>query len=1096
MKKTTQRVFLSLVFSFCLVVMAMAQERKSFSGVVKDDAGNPLQGITVQVKGTKTYATTDANGGFTIATTSASPKLVFTGIAFTPVELDGSESMMVALQSKKNELNEVVVTGFGAKKSTRNLTYAIQEVKGSEVARAGQVNVVNSLQGKVAGVMVNQGAGGPSSSSRIRIRGNASLSGNTMPLVVIDGVLIQPGATGADSWGDARDFGNQMKNLNPDDYESVTVLKGSAASALYGSQALNGVLLITTKKGRARPGLGVTLNQTNTWEQVWRLPAYQNEFGGGINPYFAKAADGSDLIPNDANAPYRSFGPRMDGRIVTDADGIKRPYSPNDPSSLFRTGTINNTNVAVEGGSDKTTFRFSYTNTSNKAIQPTNEFSRNNFNLRATQKIGKFVNMDASFAYAMSNSQNPLQQGGNSNPLFRFGFSNARNLPLDYVLNNYLSPNGGSNVVQPYLRGANIGPLWQMYQVRVNQKEDQILANVDLTAQITPWLTALVRTNLNSLNVQRENKTPGDGVNFGVGPNFQGSYSLFQSNSKDARIQGLLTATRNIGEDFQYNVTVGGETQRGLGGRQQSSNTNGGLRIPRVYNLANSINAATTSAGVFPQSRLDAVYGYGDITWKDMLTINASLRNDWTSTLTYPDGSGDFSYLYPSVGVSWVFTEMLQKKNKANWLTFGKLRASLGYTGAGAGIFATTFGNYSLLGNPLLPNGTAFPQYGWPNYGLGNLALQPLRTREWEFGADLRMFDNRLRLDVAYYKKNTFNQVLNLGAPSESGISSRQINAGNIQNQGIEAVLTGVIVRKKDFEYSTTFNFTLNRNKIIELYPGVSQVDLDYAFGADVISVARVGKDYGTIITNYAYATNDKGQRVLNGAGAFIRSGSYGQGFKEIGTMMENFLLSNIHEVRYKNFTLFAQLDSKFGGMMASATHQYGSQFGSWESTLRGRTLATGGVSWTDATGVVREDGIIPDGVFGRGVVINGQNMEGVSYADAVKSGLVRPLPAWQHYENLASWGTGIREYSIFENSWVAVREISVGYELPKALANKVYMQRLRLNFIGRNLFYLYNTTPDDINPESIFSSRAGAFAEYGGMPWVRQFAISLSAGF
>jgi len=212
--------------------------------------------------------------------------------------------------------------------------------------------------------------------------------------------------------------------------------------------------------------------------------------------------------------------------------------------------------------------------------------------------------------------------------------------------------------------------------------------------------------------------------------------------------------------------------------------------------------------------------------------------------------------------------------------------------------------------------------------------------------------------------------------------------------------------------------------------------------------------------------------------------------------MMENFLLSNLHEVRYKNFTLFAQLDSKFGGMMASATHQYGSQFGSWKSTLKGRTLATGGVSWTDATGVVREDGIIPDGVFGRGVVINGQNMEGISYADAVKSGLAKPLPAWQHYENLASWGTGIREYSIFENSWVAVREISVGYELPKALANKVYMQRLRLSFTGRNLFYLYNTTPDDINPESIFSSRAGSFAEYGGMPWVRQFAISLNAGF
>lgn len=1095
MKKTKQSFALLLMFLLC-VVFATAQQRKTFSGTVRDDAGNPVSGVTVQIKGTKSYAVTDANGMFSIGSTAASPKLVFSGVSFTTIEADASESMNITMETKKNELNEVVVTGFGARKSTRNLTYAIQEVKGSEVARAGQVNLVNSIQGKVAGVMVNQGAGGPSSSSRIRIRGNASLSGNTMPLVVIDGILMQPGVSGADSWGDARDFGNQMKNLNPDDYESITVLKGTAASALYGSQALNGVLLITTKKGRSRPGLGVSVAQTNTWEQVWRLPAFQNEFGGGINPYFSKAPDGSDALLNDGFTPFFSFGPRLDGRIVTDIDGVKRPFVANDPSMLFRTGKINNTNVAVEGGNSNTTFRFSYTKTKNEAIQPTNEFNRDNFNLRASQKLGKSITMDASIAMAMSNSQNPLLQGGNSNPLFRFAFSNTRNLPLEYVLNNYLSPNGGSNIVQPYLRGAVIGPLWQLYQVRIEQKETQVLANLDMNIQITPWLNALVRTNMNSLAVQRENRTPGDGINFGVGPNSQGSYSLFQSNSRDARIQALLTANRKIGEDFNYSVTLGGETQRGLGGRQQSSNTNGGLRIPRVYAIANSINAASTSAGVFPQSRLDAAYAYGDITWKDMITLNASVRSDWTSTLTYPDGSGDYQYFYPSVGASWAFSELLANKNKASWLNFGKLRASLGYTGAGTGIFATTSGNYSLLGNPQILNGSVFPQYGFAGYGLGNLNLRPQRAREWEVGVDLRMLDNRIRLDMAYYKKNTFNQVLGLGAPAESGVSSRQVNAGNIQNQGIEAVLSATIVKKKNFEYTTTFNFTRNRNKVLSLIDGVDQVTLDLAFGQDVQSVARAGKDYGTIITNFAYATNDKGQRVLNANGAFIRSGSYGQGFKEVGTMMENFLLSNIQEFRYKNWSLFTQLDGKFGGMMASATHQYGSQYGSFKSTLFGRTKEYGGVAWTDAQGNQRNDGVIPDGVFGRGVVINGQNVEGMSYAEAVQKGLKQPIPVWEHYNNIASWGTGIREYSIFENSWVAVREVSLGYDLPKSFANKIKMQRLRVNLIGRNLFYLYNTTPDHINPESVFASRAGAFAEYGGMPWVRQIALSINAGF
>ncbi|TAD91306.1 MAG: SusC/RagA family TonB-linked outer membrane protein [Bacteroidetes bacterium] len=1076
-------------------MLAMAQQKKTFSGIVRDDAGNPLPGITVQVKGTKVFGVTDVNGAYSLSSVTASPKLIFTGVGFATQEIDPATTTNVAMVVKANELNEVVVTGFGQRKATRNLTYAVQEVKGEEIARAGQVNIVNSLQGKVAGVMINQGAGGPSSSSRIRIRGNASLSGNTMPLVVIDGILLQPGATGADSWGDARDFGNQMKNLSPDDYESLTVLKGSAASALYGSQAINGVILITTKKGKERPGLGVSLNQTNTIEQVWRLPALQNQFGAGIAPFFGKDAQGNDALILDGSSQFYSFGPRMDGRTVTDFDGLRRPFVGNDLTSLFRTGRINNTNVAIEGGSDKTTFRFSYTNTTNEAIQPTNKFTRNNFNLRASQKVGKFITMDASIAYATSNSVNPLLQGGNSNPIFRFAFSNVRNLPIDYVLANYLSPNGGSNIVQPYLRGPNIGPLWQLYQVRVNQREDQLLANLDITAKIRPWLTALVRSNVNALNVQRENRTPGDGVNFGVGPNFQGSYSLFQSNGRDLRVQGLLTANRKIGEDFDYSITVGAETNRGLGGRQQNSSTNGGLRIPRLYNIANSINTASASAGILPQFRLDAVYGYGDITWRNMVTLTGSLRNDWDSRLTYPDGRGNFTYLYPSLGASFVFTELMEKGPK--WLNFGKLRASYGVTGGAPGIFETTFGNYGLLENAfILPDGTTQPRYGLPNTGLGNLNLAPLRAEEFEVGLDTRLFDNRIRLDVAYYKKNTRNQVLRLGTPSESGASNRIINAGNIQNQGIEMIITGTIIRKKDFEYSTTINYTRNRNKILSLTEGVNEVELDLAFGNDVRSVARVGKDYGTIITNFAYATDPSGNKLLNASGQYLRSGSVGQGFKELGTMMERFLATNIHELRYKNFNLFIQMDAKIGGMMASATHQYGSQFGSFESTLRGRTAETGGVQWTDAQGNVRNDGMIPNGVFNAGTIINGQNVGGMSYAEAVQKGLRQPLPAFRYYDNLASWGTGIREYSVFENSWVAMREVSFGYEVPKSVVNKIRFQRLRVNLIGRNLFYLYNTTPDNINPESIFSSRAGAFAEYGGMPWVRQFSLAINAGF
>ena len=299
MRTPTLRALLWLLLSVCSI-SAFAQTKKTIAGTVKDASGNVLSGVTFTVKGTRIAGATDNQGNFKVTLPSASGTLVFTSVGYekTEIAVGDNSFVTVGMVSDGKSLNEVVVTGFGVKKQTRKLAYSIQEVKGEELARAGNVNVVNSLQGKVAGVMINQGAGGPSSSSRIRIRGNSNISsGNTMPLFVIDGVLLQPGTSGADSWGDNRDFGNQLKNLNPDDYESLTVLKGSAASALYGSQAINGVVLITTKKGKNRPGLGVTVNQNNTWNSVYKLPDFQNEYGGGRYNTFSK------MLPDRTSSP-------------------------------------------------------------------------------------------------------------------------------------------------------------------------------------------------------------------------------------------------------------------------------------------------------------------------------------------------------------------------------------------------------------------------------------------------------------------------------------------------------------------------------------------------------------------------------------------------------------------------------------------------------------------------------------------------------------------------------------------------------------------------------------------------------------------------
>jgi iron complex outermembrane receptor protein len=396
--------------------------------------------------------------------------------------------------------------------------------------------------------------------------------------------------------------------------------------------------------------------------------------------------------------------------------------------------------------------------------------------------------------------------------------------------------------------------------------------------------------------------------------------------------------------------------------------------------------------------------------------------------------------------------------------------------------------------------------------------VKPELAKEFEAGADIRFFNNRLGIDFTYYKKNISNQILDLPIPYTSGASSHLVNSGKLQNQGIEILLSAVPVQTKNFRWNTQFNFSRNRNKILELAPGVTSKTLELAFGADVQAIAKVGEDYGTIVTTYGYAYYQKrdangnpianpsnGQKVIGSPAygsndyTFLRSGQYSNSLnkeKVLGSMMEKFLLSNVNNFTYKNFTLGFQVDSKIGGLMASATHQYGSSNGSLKNSLFGRDKEHGGIEYVDANGVKHDDGIIPDGVFADGIVVNGVDLGGMSWAEAVKKGYMKPKPAWAYYEDLTQWSSGIREYSIFENSWVAVREVSLGYTIPSSFVGKVGISNLRVSVIGRNLGYLYKTAKDGINPEGIYTNRQAGFAEYGGWPYVRSLGFTVNANF
>ncbi|MBS1934594.1 MAG: TonB-dependent receptor, partial [Bacteroidetes bacterium] len=924
-----------------------------------------------------------------------------------------------------------------------------------------------------------------------------------------------------------QDFGNIIKDLNPDDFESITVLKGSAASALYGSKGLNGVLLITTKKGRAKKGVGVSVTHTESMDKAYSMLNLQNEFGGGLSPTFAKDGQGNDVVDISAG-PYTnpnggySYGPKLDGHMVKDLDGRMVPWVANNPlKDFFQTGRYANTNVAAEGATENGSFRISYTNLYNTSVVPTNSFNKNVFTLRATHKITEATSLDASVTYSNVKTINPINQGGNNNPLFAFTYLAPRSAPLAYYKTHYIDPvNGGALRVTPstdpyYM--AN-GIFYGLYENNLSRQEYNLLANIDFHARITPWLNFLLRANINSYNDITENKQNGTGAGF-----TGGYYELDQSTVKSTRLQGLLTANKELGNDFSVNATLGAETNSGLGGPISVSHTNGGLSTPSLYFIGNSVSTAYTNVTLNPKSRLDAAYLYGDLTWRKMLTLNFTLRNDWSSALTYADGHGPWSYPYPTVGLSWIFTELPSFKNSNSIISFGKLRANLGYTGYSADPYVTnSTGLYGQVGSFNGPGNSTQTIYSFNGNTLGNQNLKNELGRELEFGAEMRFLNDRLGFDLAYYKKNSFNQILSLPSDQESGVGSRNINAGNIQNAGVELLITATPVKSKDFTWNATFNFAKNKNKVISLYPGVTSYQLELGFGADVAAYAYAGKDYGTLTTGYGFAkyqakdangapvsNANNGLRVIGAAPygttgnyyTFLRSQDYDGSTKNLGTIMPSFLAGTVQEFSYKAFMLSFQIDAKVGGLMGSATDQYGMETGNGKNTLYGRNTALGGITFTDNNGVTRNDGIIPDGVLAPGTTGTttagaGVDVGGMKYADAVKAGLVTPIPAYAYYENLTQWSSGIREVSIFDNSWVALRQVSVGYNMPASIYRKAHLNGLRISLVGRNIVYLYKSAKDGVNPEGLYSNRAAAFMEYGGLPLIRSLGATINASF
>jgi iron complex outermembrane receptor protein len=1070
----------------------VTQQKVNVRGVIYDSQG-PLPGAAVSIRGTSRGVTTDADGNFTLEVNKGETLVIsLLGYKTQEIVYDGEPELKINLLEDSHVLDEVVVTALGMTRDKRALGYAMTELKGDDLLKSSVVNPINALQGKVAGVQINMGTAGPQSSQRILIRGNTSMSNNNQPVFVIDGIIVDNEVTKAGEKTE-RDFGNDLKNLNSDDFETVSVLKGAAATALYGSRASNGVILITTKKGKKSEGLGISFSHTQQWEDIYAYPKMQNEFGMGTYPLWELNKDG---VENRNIEPGRNFGPVYDYKPYTVSsiyEGIHQPYKDN-LEEMYRTGHYTNTNVALSGGTDRSTFRFSFSNLQNKGISLNNEMERNSLSLNASQDISKYVSADAGFTYVNTEGKNPTYQGGDGSPVYDFSYSVPRDYDTKYWKQNYWSKAGdGYNGDDPFEYSKFLFNYLENNEV---ETDETYRGYLKVNLNLTDWLKVVLNGDMNRLYRKYEKKTFATETD-----KYRGAeYKLNERKKLQYKLGAMISAKKSLG-DFNINGSVGVERFDEQQSRHNSQ-TNNGLRVPGVYELNNSVDPATTEAySGINKKRINSVYGLVNLDWKGQVYLDITGRNDWSSTLRYVNGSGNVSYFYPSVNASWILTESL-RGSIPRVISFVKIRGSYAVVGKDCDPYLITNPGTYIYNNSFkdgyFGSGT-YPYFKFANENLGENNLKPEKQHAVEFGLDYRMFDNRLGLDVAYYRTNTKNQILALATSAETGVNYRIINAGNIRNQGIEIMLNGVPVRTKNLLWDVTLTFTKNKNKIIELYPGVTKYRLGGSL--DVYAWATEGGAYGDIYSPYAYKRDENGNKLLNSTGGWIRSGKD----EKIGSMQPDFLGGISSNLQWKGISLGFIIDSRFGGHIMSGSYNYGMSGGRLQSSLNGRTQEYGGLERKLADGRVVHDGMIPDGVFEAGSKVTYTDADnknvtadvgGMTYRQAYEKGYVKPLSAYTYYANMFDWGNGIREAAIKKLSWVALREISVYWDIPKNWLNKIYIKGGNIGFIVRNAGYLYNSLPDGIHPEGLKSNLSYEFIEAGGSVYSRSYGVKLNLNF
>ena len=1096
-----------------------AQQQETCTGIVKDATGETVIGASVIVKGTTNGTITGIDGDFTLQNVKKGDIIQISFVGYQTMEVTfNGQPINVTLKDDTQTLDEVVVTALGMKRATKALGYAVTEMKGEDL-NTNVVNPVSALQGKVAGVDISSGDGGLFGSSKILIRGASTLGNNNQPIYVVDGVILDNSVKVGDAdWSTSdTDWGNELKNLNPDDFESVSVLKGAAATALYGSRGLNGAVVITTKSGKGKKGLGINFSQTFGIDHVYGGPSFQNVRGDGFMSGYSNYKSSGNM--QDTNSFYLnadgkesvawgggvSWGPKFDGRPIEFYDYTTVPYSPyeNNFTDAYDNGFNTNTNVSIQGSNDTSSF---YTSLSYKYADgntPNNSFERFSFLAKASHKISKDVELEAGISFANSTPR----QGGETNFGEKFiDGTFGRMYDTRYWRTRYKGSHGGlaSNAYNDeYGNAPGKSVWWSVYENEYSQKETSVRPSLRLTADLNSWLKFTAEGNYNYYYKRYEAKELGDGY-----ANEGGMYKLGQYTKEQTNLNANFSWNKTL-NDFNISGFIRGEYYHNHQ-QEMEEKTNGGLIVPGQFFIGNSKNAVITTGKISGTKSILSVAGQFAVSWKDQVFLDVTGRNDWSSSLVYADQHGNYSYFYPSVSGSWLIHETFRGK-MPEWISFAKLRASWAQVGNDTDAYTIN---------------TAYNLYGIDNtVGLQvpdtyySANLKPERKNSWEVGVDLRFLKNRIGIDATYYKENTKNQIMKISVPSESGLSYQLINAGNIQNQGVEIALNTTPIETKDWTWDLNFTYTKNTSKIVELHPNVANyINLvgDAAYGNyRIASVAEVGGEYGLLKSDATPKYDEKtGLPILELASYNSRHSVYysrsGE-VKTVGSIQPDFLGSINTSLRYKNWTLRASMDMRFGGMVAIYGSHYGTAYGYLESSLNGTDAEHGGITYTSIwDGLTYDDGIIPNAIMPGGQTISVPKSVdpsgsytnakgGELYADLVNRGIVDPQHAssWNYWNN--SWGRAAvwkNNDWFHELNYIALREVSLSYRMPNNIAKKIGASSINLTVAGRNLGYLLNSLPNNFNPESMRGTQAGQFMIRSVSPYTASYTFTINASF